>query len=117
MSGVPQKSLEKFAGPKFSLNVSGIPQKFLEFCHVHHAHSTELLFAAAAALRNHRVDHRLIGRDRHQGATQQAQAIPDVRDRHREGEEGDDIHQEDVNHDVVEVVVTSEPNIFMGYTI
>ena len=113
MSGVPQKSLEKFAGPKFSLNVSGIPQKFLEFCHVHHAHSTELLFAAAAALRNHRVDHRLIGRDRHQGATQQAQAIPDVRDRHREGEEGDDIHQEDVNHDVVEVVVTSEPNIFM----
>ena len=62
-----------------------------------------------AALRDHRVDHRLIGRDRQLRAAENSQAIPDVRDGHGEGEEGDDVHQEDVDHDVVEIVVTWDP--------
>ena len=56
--------------------------------------------------RNVLVDHRLIGRDSHQGGAQQAQAIAHVRDGHAEGRQRDQVHQEDVDQNVVEVVVT-----------
>jgi len=56
------------------------------------------------------INHRLIGRDRHQRGTQQAQPIADVPNSHSEGGEGDDVHKEDVDQNVVEIVVTWEPN-------
>mmetsp|Transcript_34071 Transcript_34071/g.73747 ORF Transcript_34071/g.73747 Transcript_34071/m.73747 type:complete len:336 (-) Transcript_34071:340-1347(-) len=52
------------------------------------------------------INHRLIGRDRHQRGTQQAQPIADVPNSHSEGGEGDDVHKEDVDQNVVEIVVT-----------